>query len=279
MRKIFFIFVLFFTFFAPHAFANVATNTGFIPGQIWYSKEPLVEGDTVDIYTAVWNSDINPLSIKVEFYDKNTILGARDVIVASMQLKDVYISWKIISGEHVISAKIISSSIIASGKKENITVGNNITLEDKQFVPVTIKTSDGKQTTASDIIQNGIDQVGSKISDILPVSVSESISNSLGTVDEFRDSNFIKVNAAKVATQKELDSLNPNSTNDSKSQVSSKTTSKPLEDATQKPIAYIKLFILSVLSFILGNKIAFYGLSAIIVFLILRAIYRKIRNR
>lgn len=277
MRKIFLIIILSFAFIVPHSYASVTANTGFIPGQIWYGKVPLVEGDTVNIYTAVWNNNVDPLSIKVEFYDKNVILGSRDVTVSQNQLKDVFIPWKITSGDHTISAKITSSSITTSGKKENITINNSVTTEDKQFVPVTIKTSDGTSTSTSDIIQNGVEQVSLKINDVLPTSISTPILNSLGVVDKFRDSNYVKVNDAKIATQKELDSLNSNTT--SKSQVSSKTTQKPLEDATQKPIAYIKLFLFSVLIFILSNKIVFYGLLVIIIFLIFRAIYRKIRNR
>ena len=270
MRKIFLIIILSFTFIAPHAFASVTANTGFIPGQIWYSKNPLVEGDTVNIYTAIWNNDTNPLSLKVEFYDKNVILGTRDITISQNQLQDVFVPWKITSGDHTISAKIISSSI---------TVDNNVTIEDKQFVPVTIKTSDGTSTSTSNIIQNGVEQVGSKINDVLPTSISAPILNSLGVVDNFRDSNYVKINDAKIATQKELDSLNSNNINNNKSQVSSKTTQKPLEDATQKPISYIKLFLFTVLAFILGNKIVFYGLITVVIFLILRAIYRKIRNR
>ncbi|HUC89070.1 MAG TPA: hypothetical protein VMR49_03505 [Candidatus Paceibacterota bacterium] len=267
MKKFFLILIILFAVFVPKVFADVATNTGFIPGQIWYSKEPLVEGDTVNIYTAVWNSDANPLSVKVEFYDKNVILGSRDITISQNQLKDVSIPWKITSGDHAISAKITSSSISASGKTENITLDNSTTAEDKQFVPATIKTSNGAPASASDIIQNGIEQVSSKINDVLPTSISEPISNSLGVVDNFRDSNYVKVNNAKIATQKELNSS-----------VSSQTISKPL-DATQKPITYIKLFLLTALAFILGNKIVFYGLLVVIIFLITRSIYRKISNR
>ena len=108
MRKLF-IYSLLILFLTPVTFIYSAEtmNSGLIPGQIWYSSEKLVEGQTVNIYTAVWNGGKNPITMKVEFYDKNVILGSREVVVDPFELKNVSIPWKITAGEHAISAKII----------------------------------------------------------------------------------------------------------------------------------------------------------------------------
>jgi hypothetical protein len=84
-----------------------------------------------------------------------------------------------------------------------------------------------------------------------------------------------KVDISKEETRKEIDELEGR---DSVTKEKVNSEKKPL-DATEKPIAYIKLFLLSVVGFIFGSKIVFYGLCATIVFLILRFIYRKIRHR
>jgi hypothetical protein len=267
MKKYFLLIVLIFGFLLPLVYTNA--STGFVPGQIWYSPETLSEGETVKIHTVVWNGDKNNLQAKVEFYDKNVILGTRDVTVLPEQLKEVNITWKVTSGDHTISAKIISSSITSNGKKENIVLKNNKTEEDKIFVPVTIKKVDGESATSSDVIKNELDKAGSKIGDIIPESVSTPISDTFNKIDTFRDNTSTKINESKEKTKEVIKTLDQNiNANNEKEAVS----------ATDKPIAYVKLFFLSVIGFIFGNKIVFYGLSIIITFFILRAIYRKIKR-
>lgn len=283
MKKYLFIFILIYVVFTPLVYAEVPITTGFIPGQIWYSKEPLIEGDTVKVYTAVWNGDENPLSVKVTFYDKNVVLGTRDVIVLSMQLKDVSVSWQITSGDHAISAKIISSSISTNSQKEQVTLTRSFTAEDRQFVNVVLKTSDGKTASSSDIVSSQIDNVASTVNSVIPESISAPISKNINILDNFRDTTFSKIDALKNDTQKEIDILNlknSTETNNTKAKTLS-DNSKEASTLSQldKPFAYVKIFFLYIFSFIFGNKIVFYGLIAFLVFITVRYLYRKIRNR
>ena len=66
MKKYFIYFILVYFIFTPSVYALDLTATGFIPGQIWYSKDSFVEGDSVDIHTAVWNNNSYPLSVRVQ---------------------------------------------------------------------------------------------------------------------------------------------------------------------------------------------------------------------
>lgn len=279
MKKYFiFLFILVSFIFSSQTFAEVPGKSGFIPGQIWYSKDTLTEGDTVNIHTAVWNSEKNSLSAKVEFYDKNVILGTRDIVLASSELKDVYVPWKITSGDHIISAKIISSTMTTSGKNEKIVLNKVLTSSDKQSVSAVSKNDDSTKASEGDSLKTEIDKVNSNINNIIPASVSSIVSDNFSILDSFRDQTSLEINTTKNETQKEIDSID-----------SSKKEVKPLsktvyqknniEDMVQKPIAYIKLFLFSVLSFIFSNKIIFYGVLTLVLFYIIRFIYRKIRNR
>ena len=272
MRKFFFFFIIIlYSVIALPTFASVSTS-GFLPGQIWYSKDTLMEGDTVNIHTAVWNGEKNSLSAKVEFYDKNVILGSRDVVVLTSELKDVSIPWKITSGDHVISAKIISSLISVSGKKEKIVLDRTTTTDDRQFVNVTIKTASGDTITGNNALDSEISKTTTEVKNVIPENVSTPVLGAFTSIDNFRDKTFTQVASAKSDTAKKLDSLN-------KATPSTKGSSTNHGDATDKPITYIKLFLLSVLSFIMGSKIIFYSLSVFFIFVIIRFIYRKIRNR
>lgn len=285
MKKYFIFFILIYLICANTASAGTITATGFIPGQIWYSKDTIIEGDTIKIYTAVWNDASSPLTARVEFYDQNVILGTRDVVVQSLQLKEAYVSWKVTAGDHVISAKIISPSTTVSGKKETVSVENNSTEASRKFVPVVIKTINGEPATSGDVIQSQLDKATSSIDNILPDSVSEPISKNMDAVSKWREDTLAKVLTAKEATEASLklpsadakaikENANKNNTN-----VSTTNNKAPVEDATRKPIAYIKLFFLTVLSFLFGSKIVFYSAIVLILFFIGRWIYRKIRNR
>ncbi len=294
MKKYFLFFISVYIIFGTINFVNAATTaTGFIPGQIWYSKDPFVEGDTIKIYTAIWNNSTSPMSAKVEFYDKNVILGTRNILIAPSNLEDVYVSWKVTAGDHLISAKIISPSITTNGKKELISVSNNMTEQDKRFVSVLVKTADGNAATSTDVIKSQVDKATATISDIIPESISTSANESVSAIDSFRADTFNQISQAKTDTEKKIDELkkqesvnienskNITPVNDDNKNKQGEIVDKkiPVDSATEKPIAYIKLFLLSVLSFIFGSKLVFYITLALLAFFILRFIYRKIRYR
>jgi len=283
--KRYFLILIFLSIFVGHfVHAEVPITTGFIPGQIWYSKEPLAEGDNVKVYTAIWNGDNDSLSAQVTFYDKNVVLGTRDVVVLPSQMKDIYVSWQVTSGDHSISAKIVSSSISPSGKKEQVTLSRSFTSEDHKFVPVLLKTSDGTPASNSDIVNSQIDNVSSTVNNIIPESVSSPISKSFNSIDDFRNNTSSQIDSLKNSTQKTIDSFSVKSnaeTNDTKAKKISDIKAKEASPINQidKPMAYIKLFFLYIFSFIFSNKIIFYGLIAVVIFLLLRYVYRKIKYR
>jgi len=265
------------TILAAPTYALALVNSGFIPGQIWYSKAELVEGDTVNIYTAIWNGEKNPLAAKVEFYDKNVILGSRDVVLAPSELKDVYVSWKITAGDHVISAKIISSLATVSGVKEKVVLERIVTSNDRQFVSVQAKDNSLEKTADEKKLQTQIDKTNSEFNNIVPEEVSTQVVSTFNIVDDFRDKTLTQVTAIKKDTQNKIDQIKDKDKDKITVEVSNEKVSLP--NATEKPIAYIKLFLFSILAFILGSKLIFYGVSILIVFLIIRFIFRKIRNR
>jgi hypothetical protein len=267
MKKVLCI-TIFLLLLGPESAFALSPSSGFVPGQIWYSKDELVDGDTVKIHTAIWNGESNSLSAKVEFYDKNTILGSRDVIVPGASLADVSISWKVTDGDHVISAKITSSSITAGGKKETVALSNQTTPGDHKFVAPLIKKQDGTLATSGDIIKSELGKIGSEINSVLPESLSAGVASKASVVDEFRNDVVVKVDTSKKQTQKEIDSFS--------------TTTKSTKDSSSgidKPIKYVKLYLLSLAYFIFHHAVVFYGIIVLVILYILRLIYLKIRHR
>jgi hypothetical protein len=281
MKKYFYIFICVWllSFGVAHA-ATAPTTTGIIAGQIWYSEDPLVAGDTVKVYTAVWNGDNNPLQARVEFFDQNVILGDRDIVVPAQSLKDVSVSWQVTPGDHIIHATITSSSLTTGTKTQSVTLDHTTTADDHTFVPVVVTTPTGTPVKTVDVIGDAVTNATSQIKDVIPPVIT----TNANSVDALRAKTADQIIASKIDVQKEIDTLN--AAPSQKATTSSKGTVAPNNtptasslDATQKPIAYIKLFFLTILAFVFQYPVVFYVLVVYILFLLLRFIYRKIKNR
>lgn len=269
MKKIFFI--IFLLFFAQSSFALVLdSTTGFVSGNIWYSQAKLTEGDSVKIYTGFWNGENSPVSIKVSFFDKDTLLGTREVEIPALTLKDISIPWSVTSGDHQISARILKATSNQSGTNEDISLVNDEVKNSSMFIPKKI---------GSEVGAEKLGELGEKVIGVLPDDVSEPISSSVVEIDLFRQKTSTQIdNGIKEAKEKikQID-LNTNSTGDSsKTEVKS---GKDSLDGTEKPIAYLQLYLLTVASFIFSHSFLFYGLIIVLIFFVIRLIYRKIRGR
>lgn len=288
MKKVFVFFVtLYICFGAVMAYAD-DTLTGLIPGQIWYSKDPFIEGDTIKIYTAIWNSGKDPILVSVNFYDKNVILGTTEATIPAESAKDVSVFWKVTKGDHAISAKILSSSISSGGKKHAVQLNRSSTEEESFFIATNVKTADGSVVPSTDVAKNQFD----KTVGMLPSSVGDPIISTVDAIDSFRDDAHATFKNSADENQKIIDAGNMSASVD-KADINANI--KAIDDARlvkdelknspakksplDAPIPYLKVFLFTSLAMIFGNKFIFYGLSIIILFLIIRFIYRKIRNR
>ena len=134
---------------------------------------------------------------------------------------------------------------------------------------------DYSQEHLDDLIQNKLNKASSDLESMVPENISDSVSSSLSFVDDFRIKTLDQVNDVKEETKDRIDLLKK----DEVIIIPTSLNKSSIEDATEKPIAYIKLFLFSILSFILTNKIVFYGVLVLVAFLVLRFIYRRIRNK
>jgi hypothetical protein len=121
------LFLIFSLFPTQNIFAQ-NKNTGFVSGNIWYSKDPFEEGDKVKIYTFVFNPDVRELSGSVIFFDKTTLLGKKDFTIPAKGADDVSIDWTVSTGDHSIFAKIENAKfLISKGNYEEVYLAENET--------------------------------------------------------------------------------------------------------------------------------------------------------
>lgn len=308
MKKIAFIIIfgIFLSGFLPVAFAD--NSRGIITGAIWYSETELKEGESVKIYTAVWNPESENLTGTVIFNDKNTVLGKKDFIAQPETLEEVFIEWKIPAGEHAISARITNTRVTKTdGGTRSVSLSETETPEYKFFVSKKIVPAEKTGEKESDIkslsLENSTEDENkdsgsllSKAENIVSEHTPEFLKPATDSLENFRLSTAEKLENKKESFKKEIEEAKVETqTNpvekDEKTSVKSDAKSAVAEekiDSEKKesketigkasPMAYAGFFFSMLGSYIFSHGILFYIILAVIVFFILRFIYKRIFN-
>lgn len=155
--------------FSVHAVEAPIKNAGFVPANIWYSKEPFFEGDKIRIYTVIFNGSTEDIVGAVEFLDNGALISATDFSLASGgRVRDVWVDWVAESGKHVITARITEVSVIKEGgKKVPVILENAETGKSERIVDMDTDSdgignsddSDDDNDTVPDVdeVKNGTD--------------------------------------------------------------------------------------------------------------------------
>lgn len=246
-----------------------SSNTGFVSGNIWYSKDPFDEGDKIKIYTFVFNPDNRELSGTVIFFDKTVLLGKKDFTVSAKSANDISVDWTVTAGDHTIFGKIENAKfLISAGKYQEVYLAENETEKSSRTVSKKIvsKTTDTTGTSVSDIAKT--------IQEKTPDFIIKPITSSVDILETFREDLNTSSENKKEELKNEIKELdNPNLT---VKLSKDNTTIKTDTNSFLKPFKYIQIFFLTIFSFIVSNKILFYGLILVILFFILRFIWKKI---
>ena len=271
--------------FVPFYFTFAQTsNAGFIPGNIWYSKDPFSEGDTIKIFTLIYNPDPRQLTGTVYFFDKTTFLGNKTFSVSGGGVQDISINWLVTAGDHTIFGQIQNAKFLMSdGTYVNATLSGIKTSESsrsvaKTIIPIPVTSSAGSSVDTS----SGLD-IQNFVKENTPTIVSTTIGNTTNAVEGFRQDVGTTLNNAKTAVQTDINNLNNQKGIESKTTKKSNSTNVSSTSGTVpsnqgiflKPFKYTELFALSLFSSVFDNKYIFYGLIVLIIFFLVRYIVRR----
>jgi len=259
-KKIIFFLCLFLLFFPAGIIFAELSNIGFVPVNLWYSKSPLEEGDRVRIYTLIYNPDNRELSGTVAFFDETTLLGTKDFAIPALTAKDIWTNWTVSAGSHRIFAKIENAKfLLTSVKYEDVYLAENTTQESK--ISISKKIDFGKSAEVVSSLQE-------VVAENTPPFITRAIDATVQALENTREKTGIFSEKQKEVAKNEIEAFEKE---EAKKQNTSPEDSKPL-----KPLKYLKFFFFAFLTFILNHKIVFYPILAIIVFLILRFLWRLI---
>mgnify|MGYP001567629559 CR=1 FL=1 len=251
------------------------SNAGFIPGNIWYSKDPFEEGDKIKIYTLIYNPDSRQLSGTVFFFDKTIFLGSKSFTVAGKGIQDVSIDWTATIGDHTIFGQIQDAKFLtANNIYQNASLSETKTSESKRSVSkkITLNTI-GENISDSNTVSN----IQNFVKENTPEVVSKTIDTTVSSVEEFREKIGTFSENKKEEVKKEIKIIEDSKITQNSDATKKDTEINPINQNTfLKPFKYAELFALTVFSAVFNNKYIFYGLIVLIIFFVIRYIIRKI---
>ncbi len=97
-------------------------NTGLVPTNIWYSKDPFYSGDRIRIHSVVYNGSNKDLRGRINFYNNKSLLCTSDFSSLSGGVSEVWCDWSVSAGRNVISIKIVNPKASSPGETEQDVV-------------------------------------------------------------------------------------------------------------------------------------------------------------
>ncbi len=146
-----------------HAQVAATENVGFIPSNIWYSKEPFFDGDKIRIYTVIYNSSDQDIAGTVAFSDNGAEIGTTNFSITQGRVQDLWVNWTATAGAHKISASIKDTTTqLPSGEKVAITIANAQAGGREQVVEKDIDHDGVSDTKDADVDGDGISNTEEK---------------------------------------------------------------------------------------------------------------------
>lgn len=262
-KKIWVVLFLIFFLFPICKIYGETSNAGFIPANIWYSKDPFQEGDKIKIYTLIFNPDQREFSGTVIFFDKTVFLGKKDFTVPAKGIKDISIDWTATVGDHIIFGKIENAKfLISKDEYEEAYLAKDETEQNKRTVSKKIIPKEASDADTKSELNTASPSQIEKIRDMIvektPDFIAKPIANTANAIEGFRENVGTVSENKKQKVKMEIKALEENK-------------SKIL-----KPFKYAELFLFTLSSAIFNNKFIFYGILIIGVFLLFRWLWLKI---
>lgn len=290
MKKLFVFKIIFFSL-AFFAFSNSAFAISGIPKEsVWISDKSPEEGNTVSLFTFVFNGqETNNLYGTMEWYDNDVLIGERDFTVLPLSGQVISIEWKVTEGNHEIKPIIVNTK---SGKEKDSAI--TVLIEDKEASPlmffVANKIEEKETDLSEEKVFSDLDNLEKKIASSTPPVVAETVNNSIGFLEETRheakDQIFeeiaqveAKEQALEVTATPEPESEGSNGSKNSENLTEKKTEESPATKYVEKPALGIYKFSLKSLYFILSSALLTYGLILFFMYVISRFVVRKIRKK
>lgn len=100
-------------------FAASAVPAGFAPTSIFASKTSITAGDSISLFSVLYNSSVNELTCDVVFTIDGKSVGTKHVSLAAGETQTPSVPWVAVTGSHTASAHL-ENVVSSSGKDATI---------------------------------------------------------------------------------------------------------------------------------------------------------------
>lgn len=247
MKKILFLIIPFLVFIPIISFAE-SSRTGFVDGTVWYSSDQIREGDSIRIYTAVFNGESSEIRASVDFIDNDVLLATRDIVVASGDTETVSISWKVEVGSHDIVAKI--RDIV--DKNGPVLVSRNETKHSRFSVTKDISIDTARSALSAQVgnivdFKGGVDLGG----------IDGWFDENLNEIEAFRNDQLLFFQSKKVDIKEKAEKE---------------------EGGPVKFMTFLHLYFLAFVVFVFSISIIFYLVLLLVAFMVLKILWRVLKK-
>ena len=276
---------------------DTAKNVGFPARGVWYSKDSFLEGEEVLIHVIAFNDAGGTFSGVMEFYDSAALLGKVPFSITNTQkVKVISLKWKATAGDHRISASITGPQLVLfNGTVVALTLPMSKTSESPIFVDQDInhntigdskepKTATTSPSAESQVFGRGVDMA----KNIVPDSVKNATESTFLNLNNFRAREHTLVEMARIDNITQIDALNQkellvvatkaSNKSGTKQAVATGTPEFGVADHVERPLRYVYWVFLAIAETILAHSWLFYAILLIIIYITLRAIWRRIRS-
>ncbi len=249
---------------------SAGSATGFIQNDIWFSETKPAEGDTVKIYTALFNGRQEMLSGTMAFYDAGIILGKKNFSVAGKNVATISVDWNVTAGSHAIYAEVLAPTILVAGKEQSVF------LDDSKSEEVKVTVAKKVASEAGETPENTAEVF---IADHLPAVIATPILTTTSAIDAWRVNTGESLELKKDELRTTIEKEKAQAPAQVKGSVSLDKDGKPeIKTDSVKlatPLAHVKLFFMQIGSYIFLHKAIFYGLAILILILIVRVVWKR----
>lgn len=259
-----------------------SSDVGFMPGTLWVSDDTPSIGQTITLYTVVYNGSEGTLVGTVEFLDGKMLLGKREVSLSSGEVKDISFDWKATRGTHIFSVTFNNAKVANPGKDVATVTPTYPTSK----TPLTIVVKGGKNNLTAQALGSqevsqldAIDTLQQKVTEKIPPAYS-TYAKALGRrLEVFRMTMYFifEDKRARIEHVLNVDALHSSAYAPLFEKGQTTTVPQPLSTA-QTAYAYGKLGFFSFLSWFYGTFYAFYVLGVSMIVFLVRSLVRLIRG-
>jgi len=243
-------------------------SAGFAPNSVWLSRTNALAGDSINIFSVLYNSSDSSIIGDLVFTVDGISVGTKSFTVGSGETQIESLPWTARVGKHTISAKI--EKVLDSNTKNTVNVLNqttgSVTVNFENPPPPPPPTPPSETTK---VLSGIVSTIQNAISASAPI-IADTAKTVYNTTESMRTQ-------AKSALNKQIEN-------------NAKTTKSP--DSASGPVSKTQVdkgwvpsaekYLAGVMFAVVSSKTLFYGvllLSLIFLFLILRMIWRERRKR